>query len=377
MQLHRLAGLLAGFLCLAVAAPAAAAGPANVTLRVEGTSSTVVEEMPVRTIAGSFDKQRSNPDDPNESCSNTSGGGALDQGVAGDWDGPWFTFGSYAVERVRGESHPFTGTDYYALWINNKSSTQGLCKEELQEGDEVVLFVDRCEDDPNSFDCANKPVTPLALQAPATGSTAAPSTVTVVGYDQQGNPSPVKGARVTGDGVDAVTDADGRASVTFGRAGSIRLKASAPPEHARSGPETVTVSEPGQPAAPAATPDTAAPVGRILGIRNGQRFKRKRAPRTLHGSVSPDPSGLRSVKLSITRSVGGRCRLYSSSQERFRPSRCGRRVNFSIGDRQDWSYLLPKRLGKGRYVLDVIAVDKTGNRDQLARGRNRVVFFVR
>ena len=63
--------------------------------------------------------------------------------------------------------------------------------------------------------------------------------------------------------------------------------------------------------------------------------------------------------------------------QRFRNSRCGRRVNFKIGDRADWSYLLPKRLGKGRYVLDAIAVDKAGNRDTLARGRNRVVFFVR
>ena len=115
----------------------------------------------------------------------------------------------------------------------------------------------------------------------------------------------------------------------------------------------------------------------ITGIRTGQRFTRKRAPRTLQGSVAADPSGLRAVKLSLTRSAGGRCQLYSPSQERFRNSRCGRRVNFKIGDRQDWSYLLPERLGKGRYVLDAIAVDKLGNRDQLARGRNRVVFFVR
>src|SRR5215210_2844515 len=42
LKLHRPAGLLAGFLCLAVAGPASAAGPADVTLRVEGTSSTVV-----------------------------------------------------------------------------------------------------------------------------------------------------------------------------------------------------------------------------------------------------------------------------------------------------------------------------------------------
>ena len=50
---------------------------------------------------------------------------------------------------------------------------------------------------------------------------------------------------------------------------------------------------------------------------------------------------------------------------------------FAIGDRPDWSYLLPARLGQGRYVLDVIAIDKAGNRDRLARGRSRVVFFVR
>jgi len=129
--------------------------------------------------------------------------------------------------------------------------------------------------------------------------------------------------------------------------------------------------------APVAERDGAAPVSRITGIREQQRFSRRRAPRTLRGSVTPDPSGLRAVKLSLTRSRGGRCQLYSPTRERFRPARCGRRVNFAIGDRQDWSYLLPGRLGPGRYVLDAVAVDKLGNRDRLARGRSRVVFFVR
>jgi hypothetical protein len=41
------------------------------------------------------------------------------------------------------------------------------------------------------------------------------------------------------------------------------------------------------------------------------------------------------------------------------------------------SYLLPHRLRRGRYVLDVIAVDGAGNREPLARGTSRVVFFVR
>jgi hypothetical protein len=34
-------------------------------------------------------------------------------------------------------------------------------------------------------------------------------------------------------------------------------------------------------------------------------------------------------------------------------------------------------LTSGRYVLDVIAIDGAGNRDELARGRSRIVFTVR
>ena len=50
---------------------------------------------------------------------------------------------------------------------------------------------------------------------------------------------------------------------------------------------------------------------------------------------------------------------------------------FSIGDRADWSYLLPSKLAKGRYVLDVRATDGTGKADTtLQRGRNRIVFTV-
>jgi hypothetical protein len=375
----RSAGLAAGLLTLAIAAPAVAA-PSNVTVRVEGTNDTVLDTS-VRTVDGFFDKQLSNPDDPNERCSSTSAGGALETATAGDWSGQWFTFstpGSYSVERVLGESHPFSGPDYFSFWINNRLSSESLCAEELQDGDEVLLFVDRCDFDPNTNQCSAKPVTPLGLQAPASGSTTAPSTVSVVAYDAQGRPSPQADARITGSGVDAVTGADGQATVTFSQPGQVALKASAP-GHARSKAQTVAVSAPGQPVAPPApvARDTSAPVARIAGIRSGQRFSRRKAPRTLRGSVTPDPSGLRAVKLSLTRSSGGRCQLYSPTRERFRNSRCGRRVNFSIGDRQDWSYLLPKRLGKGRYVLDVIAVDKLGNRDTLARGRNRVVFFVR
>jgi hypothetical protein len=252
-----------------------------------------------------------------------------------------------------------------------------VCKEELQEGDSVLFFVDQCFDaQPPDYACKNEPVRPLELTAPATAQAGVPVTLSVATLDGNGGSSPTAGARVTGGGVEAATGTDGRATVTFPQAGQVVLKASKPGS-VRSAAEAVAVAAPGAaPPSPAAR-DTAAPVARISGIREQQRFSRRRAPRTLRGSVSPDPSGLRAVKLSLTRSSGGRCQLYSPTKERFRRSRCGRRVNFSIGDRQAWSYLLPRRLGKGRYVLDVIAVDKAGNRDRLARGRNRVVFFVR
>jgi hypothetical protein len=50
---------------------------------------------------------------------------------------------------------------------------------------------------------------------------------------------------------------------------------------------------------------------------------------------------------------------------------------FSVGDKADFAYLLPSKLGAGRYVLDLQVVDKAGNKTAgLARGTTRVVFTV-
>ena len=40
---------------------------------------------------------------------------------------------------------------------------------------------------------------------------------------------------------------------------------------------------------------------------------------------------------------------------------------FSAGDRQDWSYLLPKRLGRGRYRLEAYGIDGVLNRGPIKR----------
>jgi hypothetical protein len=379
MRYRRPAGLAAGLLMLVLAAPVAVAAPGNVTVRVEGQTGTLVEETALRTTTAPVNKSGQ----AGEDCTGTSAAGALELATAGDWAGTYNDAFGYSVDRIRTEEYQFGNPDsaFWSFWVNDELSQQGVCGFELQEGDDVLFLVDRCVNpQPPDFLCQNDPVQPLELRAPAAVRTGETAEVTVVRYASNGTPSPEAGARVTGPGVDVTTGAGGRAAIAFAQPGQYRLKA-AKDGAARSAAEVVTVSDtaapppPGGAGGPAA--DETAPAGRIRGIRNGQRFSRRRAPRTLRGSVTPDPSGLRAVKLSLTRSHRGRCSLYSPSRERFRPSRCGRRVNFRIGDRQDWSYLLPRKLGRGRYVLDVIAVDKAGNRDQLARGRSRVVFFVR
>ena len=82
-------------------------------------------------------------------------------------------------------------------------------------------------------------------------------------------------------------------------------------------------------------------------------FSRKKAPRTLRGTVAADPSGLSAVKIRLTAQARQTCSYFSGGRERFRKTHlCGHGAFFKVGDRADWSYLLPKRLGRGRYVLE-------------------------
>jgi hypothetical protein len=203
--------------------------------------------------------------------------------------------------------------------------------------------------------------------------------------------APVAGATVGG----RTTGADGRVADAYAGAGPRRLKAEKPGTVRSNAidvclttgadgacgsvvplpapPPCVTDGSDGR----CGSPDQQAPLGRIAGIEERQRFKRREAPRELNGLVDADPSGLAAVKLRLTRQKGRKCWLYSGRRERFLRRRCGKRYAFKLGEDATWSYLLPHQLRRGRYVLDVIAVDGAGNRDTLARGRSRVVFHVR
>jgi len=171
---------------LVLAAPAAAAAPANVTVRIEGGARTLLEQSAVRTTATAVNKSGQ----AGQECSGTSAAGALEVATNGDWGGPWFNGLGYGVERIFTESHPFNDPngDFWAEWVNNRSG-QGLCADELQEGDELVFFVDRCQYDTVAQRCSNEPVLPLELSLPAAATAGTPVTATVVKHKADGSPT--------------------------------------------------------------------------------------------------------------------------------------------------------------------------------------------
>ena len=368
-MLKRLAGLAAGLAMLA-AAPSALA--ANVSVRVEGTADTLVPRTAVTTTAGTFTKDG----DPSHSCSRNSAGGALEAATAGDWAGSWDSVGDYLVKTVKGETHTAPSGapsgEYWSFWVNYGFASAGVCGTAMQEGDDVLLF-------PGCFGAGCDDPTPLRIiSAPASAAAGQAFDVRVVQYvvadDFSLHQEPAAGAAVSAGSQSFTAGADGVARVTVGSKGTVGVRASKD-GFIRSATEPVCV-ECGTPlrARPGATGarDTAAPATALTGLQNGAVFSRRKAPRLLRGTVASDPSGLLAVKLRLTRRVGKRCSYFSGSRERFRPVRCGRGSFFRIGDRADWSYLLPTRLGRGRYVLEAKAVDGAYNRGEVTRVRFRV-----
>ncbi|HEV2774009.1 MAG TPA: hypothetical protein VGV90_00310 [Solirubrobacteraceae bacterium] len=378
--------------------PAFAAGPADVNVRVEGATTTLVPRTAVRTDTAAINKDG----DPAHTCSGTGAAGALEKATGGDWSGPWFDGLGYSVQQIKGEAHVFPAPEYFSLWINHRAASEGVCgtTNELQQGDDVLFFVDRCVSDPVTFLCTNPPVLPLGLSAPRSVTPGAPFTVTVVEYAPDGTSSPTEGAVVQGGDTPATTDAAGVATITVTTGGSFSLRATKA-NRAPSATESACASNGADgycgaaapvAAAPAIACDTngrdgrcgssdrEAPVAALTGMRDQQRFARGKGPRRITATVTPDPSGLQVVKLRLTRRVGRRCTYFSGKSERFRRAPCGvnRAPWFAVGDRQEVDYLLPQKLPRGRYVLDVNAVDKAFNRDDARRrGGNRIVFHVR
>ena len=243
----------------------------------------------------------------------------------------------------------------------------------MQDGDDVLFF-------PSCFGCAQEP-TPLRIAGiPTSAAQGQVFGVRVVQYgvtfDSEFNATttiaPAAGAAVNAGGQLFTAGADGIAHVRVDAQGVAGVRATKD-GFVRSATEPVCVNcgtapPPGSPGAA----DTEGPAT-TLGIKNGKVFSRKKAPRTLRGKVASDPSGLSAVKIRLLRKDGKKCSFFSGGRERFRKTHlCWHGAFFKIGDRANWSYLLPKRLGRGRYRLEAYGIDGVLNRGPIKRVGFRV-----
>jgi hypothetical protein len=344
------------------------------------------------------------PQQDGHDCSTGTAGAALDAAVGNaNWSAHWDSgFSQLVLDSIFGEAHPFGSHLFWSVYVDGKSALFGACNQPVNEG-QYVQFVALCDpyDPPGpGTPCFGEP---LQLQAPASAAPGAgmPVTVTESQTDiNTGTTTIVRsaGATVSGGGAQATTDDQGHATLTPTGRGPITITAAKGDRVDDSAGACVTDGSDGycgtatKPvSAPSlcahngddglcGTPDHKSTYGFIKSIREHQHFRKGHGPRELKGTSDPDPSGLKDVRLRLTRNDRGRCSTFSGAKLRFvHMKRCGARRGtwFSIGSKADWSYLLPKALGRGRYVLDLETIDGAGNADdQLARTRNRVVFFV-
>jgi hypothetical protein len=379
---------LGAFCLLLVAlAPAAfAAGPAPVTVRVEGASQTLIPPTEVTTTSTPVVKDGN----PAHACAGTSAAGALELATSGNWGGTWFSGLGYSVETIAGETHLFeegaAANFFWGFWLNNKPATTGVCEAELSAGDSVLLFPE-CFSETGA--CPPSP-NPLGISAPGVAEAGSPIPVTVTSYaNGTGAPSPAAGATVTAGAVSEKTDANGHATLTLTSPGNVVAHVSAP-DSVRT-EATICIhkgddgtcgtqgsSGSGGSGATAGAPYVGpfAVVAKAAGVIDNHVYSGAGAPKVLSGTVLAH-TAVSSVSIRLRRSYKGRCYAYNGVSTRFLRARCGQGSFFKVSTTASFSYLLPAALKPGRYVLDIEATDAASNHTALARGTSRIVFYVR
>ncbi len=391
-----------------VFAQSALAGEApTVTVRVEGVNATLIPPTQV-TLSGPAVVKDGNSED---ACSITSALGALQLASAGNWSGPWSTkFKQYSIYAIDGETHEFEegskANYFWSFWLNDKEAEVGACEAQLNPGDRVLLF-------PSCYgeQCPTPAPLPLEVEAPPSANVGEPVQVTVRRYTSAGVASEVSGASVVGGGAGALTEAHGRATLTFSHAGETTVQVNAPDSvrtetnvcvhngndgtcgttpvacaTASTCSSCAAASGCGPPVCPAVSstcgegpPRAPRPeAARAGGVVSGHVYSRRAAPRILGGSVEVPTGGtLHEVRIALSRSVHHRCFAFNGRRGAFVRAGCHTTRFFDVADTTSFSYLLPARLPAGRYVYDVEAVDGAGHATQLADGVSHVVFYVK
>jgi hypothetical protein len=388
---HRLTGLLvAGLLFASVATPAAAV---TANAQLEGLNQVIAPRAV--TTTGPVTRE-------DRTCADGTAISVLQTLTNGNWKGnkaPEASFDDPMLPgEILGEKHVFGSGGYWAIYINGAFQNATPCDMPVKAGDEVLFFA---SDDPFVEGVGGWDEPLYMTGAPTIAAPGQAITVTVQQTATSFNPDPpyegtTSFAPAAGALVNGVTaGSDGKATISLTERGPqpvVATKGNRAPDRATvcvtdgqdgfCGTELAKLAEPCKTTGDdgrCGSPDKRASFGFIRSIQEQQRFSGP-GPRELKGTVDPDPSGLRVVRLKLTRTSGGRCETFDGrSQQLVKAKACGaaRGKWFSAGSSPEWTYLLPEALPKGRYVLDVKAVDGKGNKDtSLTRGRNRVVFHV-
>jgi hypothetical protein len=226
-RIHKFA--LCGVTLAAVLAPSgalAAPGP-KVTVRVEGRTRTLLATSVVQTHTGFVTRSGA----PMGACSAASAAGALDLATRHRWAGPYETsYADYLIQSIFGERQ--TGNAYYwGIWIDNRYSSAGICGTKLRSGDRLLFAVDAIAHHEH----------PIELVTPRTARAGRSFSAKVMWFSDAGVAKRLAGARITGTGVNVLTNGHGTANVTASHAGSLVLRA-ARARYIRAEPVRVGVS---------------------------------------------------------------------------------------------------------------------------------------
>jgi len=350
-------------LCALAAGPALAA-PVTVDFRIEGKDITHFDgpvTSDVRTVDGHDNSGPHTCDGTNNGQGGTPAPTAGTSLAEASESKPFSFVANYFppsssggddlfLDTVNGEKPDFNvDQTFWGFFVNGSFASVGMCQFRVQPGDRIL------------FARVTGSETILQLAGPTTVSTGQSATYTVT---DGGSGAPVAGAAVAGQ----VTGADGKATATFDTAGTRTLKATRSNAVRSNGVNTCvhagddgTCGTTTPPAAGGPLPVSRAPSSTVLGLR--ARFAAGKGPRLLKGHVDLGTGALAAVRLRLRRVAGGRCAFWSVRAEKWRRRPCNADGFFyTIGDRADWSYLLPERLGPGRYDMHAMAVDRAGLR---------------
>jgi PKD repeat protein len=163
------------------------------------------------------------------------------------------------------------------------------------------------------------------------------------------------------------------------------------------------------------TPDHKAPVATVLGFNDGATISLIDAPTEIVGSITPDPSGIKTVRMRFSKANGtvfktktvrkkvcrtvrvkgkkrrsckkrnvvvktktkvAACLTVSGSKNYLVRYQCAKVPWVSIGGESVFRYELPIALGLGTYTVTIVVTDGAGNQDVVEQGRDAVGFKV-